>query len=54
MDTINKALETISGYCAKISKCENCRFSEKEDGICILQNYVPADWVSEKENRCKN
>lgn len=54
MDAINKAFETISGYCAKTPRCEKCRFSEKEDGTCILQNYVPSDWISEKEKRCKD
>jgi hypothetical protein len=44
-DRIDKAVETIKGYCTKHFNCETCRFYEKESYDCVLsKNIPPCDW----------
>lgn len=49
--TIYGAFERIKGYCAKVIRCEDCRFCSN-DGRCVLLVTIPADWEKpEKEKK---
>lgn len=45
-DRVDKAVETIKGYCNKHSCCENrCRFFDKEEYECVFEKgKIPCDW----------
>lgn len=41
--TIEKAIDTLKGYCLKHATCDNCRF--KIDNDCFFErNTMPCDW----------
>lgn len=43
-DRIDKAVETLKGYCDKHTECRNCRFSD-EKGYCNFEKgKIPSDW----------
>lgn len=44
-DRIDRAVNTIRGYCVKVD-CGNCRYGK--DGDCPLQAQAPCDWDPEK------
>lgn len=48
-DKIEKAFDTIIGYCQKRTFCENgCRFYV--EGFCIFQKELPpVDWRRERK-----
>lgn len=39
---VDKAFETIVGYCDKNRTCRSCRYYNGD--YCILRDYPPADW----------
>lgn len=45
MNSIEKALEYIKGYCNKHIDCDTCKLGDR-DCICVLRNQEepPADW----------
>ena len=45
-DKINKAVETLKGYCEKHSFCESeCRFYDKKTDECVFEKgKIPCDW----------
>ena len=43
-DRIDRAVETIRGYCGKVKHCDDCRFIS-EDGNCLfMDDTPPCDW----------
>ena len=48
-DKVEKAFDTLKGYCQKRVSCENgCRFYV--EGICIFQQELPpVDWGRERK-----
>lgn len=49
-DRIDKAVETIKGYCTKHSTCTNCRFRIKGSGVCVFEKgEIPCEWSEENE-----
>lgn len=43
-DRIDRAVETIRGYCGKVKHCDDCRFIS-EDGNCLfMDDTQPCDW----------
>ena len=45
-DRIDRAFAVLKGYCAKIKKCDKCRFNSEQNG-CILTYCIPCDWANE-------
>ena len=45
-DRVDKALETLKGYCSKHSDCyHSCRFYDKEESECVFEKgKLPCDW----------
>lgn len=45
-DRVDKAVETLKGYCNKHSDCdERCRLYDKENKVCMLEKGIlPCDW----------
>lgn len=45
-DRVDKAVETLKGYCSKHSMCdETCRFYDKTRSDCVFEKGVlPCDW----------
>lgn len=51
-DRIDRAVKTISSYCAK-TVCEKCRYAN-EDGDCIIYRAgPPCDWILDIEKNRK-
>lgn len=46
MDKVDKAVETIKGYCEKFVNCKKgCRFYDAEADMCAFQDSIPpAEW----------
>ena len=47
LDPIERAYKHLRGYCMKKRTCVACRFAD-EEGDCILQLTIPADWPEER------
>lgn len=47
-DKVYKAVEIIKGYCAKVVRCEKCRFSNAEGGCLFAAEIAPCDWDLDK------
>lgn len=45
-DRVDKAVETLKGYCTKHSDCyHDCRFYDKEEDECMFEkSKLPCDW----------
>lgn len=44
-DKIDKAVDTLRGYCAKVNHCDNCRYRQDTDGSCpFMVETPPCDW----------
>ena len=48
-DRIDRAFETLKGYCAKRIDCVGCRHDNK--GACELNINLPVDWKKPEKNR---
>lgn len=53
-DRIDRAVDTIRGYCAKVTHCDNCRFRQGTDGSCpFMVETTPCDWDMDKRREAK-
>ena len=44
-DKVLEALQVIKEYCKEQENiCENCKFYDETDEVCILENVEPVDW----------
>ena len=48
-DRIDRAFETLKGYCSKRAFCDRCRYDNK--GQCALNEDVPVGWEKPEKNR---
>ena len=46
---VDKAFETIKGYCNKQMTCKNCRFNTEEE-CYFRRGVIPCDWNRETEH----
>jgi len=50
-DRVDKAFETIKGYCLKRTSCgDGCRYNG-EDGCVFQRHEPPVDWESPRNNQ---
>lgn len=45
-DRVDKAVETLRGFCLKRVACDGCRFNDEAYGCLLIRNgqTIPADW----------
>ena len=49
---VDRAIDTLRGYCSKVPTCGKCRFST--DGQCpFMQETPPCDWEMDKRRQEK-
>lgn len=54
-DRIDKAVDTIRGYCAKVTNCDKCRYRQGTDGSCpFMKETPPCDWCMDKRREDKS
>lgn len=47
-DRIDRAVDTIRGYCAKVKYCGDCRFMSKDKNCLFMNDTPPCDWRIDK------
>ncbi len=41
---VDRAIDTLRGYCSKVPRCEKCRFVTPDGGCPFNQEIPPCDW----------
>ena len=49
---VEKAIDTIKGFCGKHDTCDRCRYRTETDG-CMFREDIPYYWDSKTNNRGK-
>lgn len=49
---VEKAIDTIKGFCGKHDNCDRCRY-RTEAGGCMFREDIPYYWDSKTDNRGK-
>lgn len=46
---VDRAVETLMGYCSKVTDCDKCRFFKATDyDVCPFTQDIPCDWGMQK------
>lgn len=53
-DKIDKAVDIIRGYCAKVPHCENCRYIIGDGSCPFMQETPPCDWDMDERRKRAN